>query len=176
MRSFAVLSGTGPDRTGLVAELTEFLLRNGANVEDSRMAVLGGDFAVIMLFSAEDSAIEEILSRREEISARTGLGIVMRRTSEGPASAPPSLLWRVRAVALDHQGIVHRFAQAVAERGVNILELKSDKSPAPVSGAPVFSMEMTVSVPAEEKPSGFREALVKIGEEAGVDIEIHPVS
>ena len=176
MRCFAVLSAIGPDRTGIVSDLTEHLLKMGANVEDSRMAVLGGDFAVILLFSAEESALEHILAGEERLAREAGLSLLLRRTSARPEAIGPSLLWRVTAVAMDHPGIVHRLAQAVARRTINILELSSQTAPAPVSGTPVFSLEMKVSVPAEHKPSVLREELRRLGEEEGADVEVHPLS
>ena len=176
MRSFAVVSAIGPDRTGIVSALTEYLLKRDANVEDSRMMVLGGDFAVILLFSAEDAALERILAEEENLARESGLSLLMRRTTAGPETKGPSLVWRVTAVAMDHPGIVHRLAQAVARRTINILELSSHTAPAPVSGTPVFSMEMKVSVPAEQKPSVLRDEMARLGEEEGVDIEVHPLS
>jgi glycine cleavage system transcriptional repressor len=175
MGSFAVLSAVGPDRTGLVAELSEFLLRRGANIEDSRMSVLGGDFAVILLFSAGEAELDDIVEAGGALGKATGLSVMLRRTAERPAPAGPSLVWRVRAVAMDHPGIVHRLAQAVARLGFNIVELQSHTAPAPVSGTPVFSMEMQVSVPAHEKPGLLRTELARIGEAEAVDIEIRPV-
>src|SRR6478736_5921429 len=46
-----VLTLTGPDRIGIVDEVTGLLLERGGNVETSRMARLGGEFAVLMLVS-----------------------------------------------------------------------------------------------------------------------------
>jgi glycine cleavage system transcriptional repressor len=175
MKSYAVLSAVGPDRTGLVADLSAFLLACGANVEESRMAVLGGDFAVILLFSVEDEAFRAIEGGVEALSARTGLSVILRKTRHEIALEQPSLVWRIRAVAMDHPGIVHRLAQAVADRSFNILELSSQTTPAPVSGTPVFSMEMTVAVPAGENPTVLRAELVRLGAEEGVDIEVHPL-
>src|SRR3954463_6083655 len=46
-----ILTLTGPDRIGIVDEVTGLLLDRGGNVETSRMARLGGEFAVLMLVS-----------------------------------------------------------------------------------------------------------------------------
>ena len=51
MRKNIVFTLTGTDRTGLVEEITKLLLDLGGNVETSRMARLGGEFAVLMLVS-----------------------------------------------------------------------------------------------------------------------------
>ena len=46
-----VLSALGPDRPGLVADITHYVTERGGNIEDSRMAVFGGEFGVMMLVS-----------------------------------------------------------------------------------------------------------------------------
>ena len=51
MQKNFVLTLTGPDRIGIVDEVTGLLLERGGNVETSRMARLGGEFAVLMLVS-----------------------------------------------------------------------------------------------------------------------------
>jgi glycine cleavage system transcriptional repressor len=174
MKTHAVLSAIGPDRPGLVATITDFLLKCGANVEDSRMAVLGGDFAVILLFSVGDADFARIEREKERLAAATGLALILRRTESRPAAAGASLVWQVKAVALDHPGIVYRLSEALAQRGINILELESHVASAPVSGTPVFSMDVKLSVPAAVKASELRAVLAKIGDEECVDIEIRP--
>ena len=50
-RTNVVFTLTGTDRIGLVDDITELLLALDGNVETSRMARLGGEFAVLMLVS-----------------------------------------------------------------------------------------------------------------------------
>jgi glycine cleavage system transcriptional repressor len=49
MQKTFVLTLTGPDRIGFVEKVTGLLLERGGNVETSRMARLGGEFAILML-------------------------------------------------------------------------------------------------------------------------------
>ena len=51
-----VLTLTGPDRIGIVESVTGLLVARGGNVEMSRMARLGGEFAILMLVSAAGRA------------------------------------------------------------------------------------------------------------------------
>ena len=39
-----VITAVGPDRVGLVGTITQFLLKEGCNIEDSMMAVFAGEF------------------------------------------------------------------------------------------------------------------------------------
>ncbi|MBZ0172189.1 MAG: hypothetical protein K8E66_07410, partial [Phycisphaerales bacterium] len=45
MKRWFVLSAIGQDRPGLVAELAQLVYDCDANLEDSRMTILGTDFA-----------------------------------------------------------------------------------------------------------------------------------
>ena len=56
MRTDVVFSLTGPDRVGIVEEVTAILLDLGGNVGPSRMARLGGEFAILMLVSMPDTS------------------------------------------------------------------------------------------------------------------------
>ena len=60
MRSDIVLTLTGTDRVGIVEEVTKVLLDLGANVETSRMARLGGEFAMLMLTSVSPNQASEL--------------------------------------------------------------------------------------------------------------------
>jgi len=51
MRNNLVFTLTGPDRIGIVEEVTQLLLEHDGNVETSRMVRLGGEFAILMLVS-----------------------------------------------------------------------------------------------------------------------------
>ena len=58
MLAYIVLTAIGPDRPGLVDEISSFLAARKINIEDSRMAVLGGEFAIIMLASGETGTVD----------------------------------------------------------------------------------------------------------------------
>ncbi|MCZ6785066.1 MAG: hypothetical protein O7G30_17340, partial [Proteobacteria bacterium] len=51
MKRWFILSAIGGDRPGLVADLARLIYDADANLEDSRMTILGSDFAVILLCS-----------------------------------------------------------------------------------------------------------------------------
>ena len=51
MRRWFILSAIGTDRPGLVADLAQLIYDCDANLEDSRMTILGNEFAAILLCS-----------------------------------------------------------------------------------------------------------------------------
>ena len=77
---YLVLTAVGTDRPGIVAELTALLAERGANVADSRMAVLGGEFALMMLVSAPAARLAEARGDVESAATRLGLELIVKDT------------------------------------------------------------------------------------------------
>ncbi len=142
----AVISTIGRDRPGIVNELAEAVARLDLNIEDSRMAVLGGEFAVLMSVSGNPSALAE-LDRHFAERARADDFAYLYRPTEDRAPTP-SLPFRVRVVAMDHPGIVHGIAQFFSSRNVNIRDLETESEHAAHTGTPIFNLTMTVELPA----------------------------
>jgi len=119
-----VISALGPDRPGLVAEVTHYVTERGGNIEDSRMAVLGGEFGVMMLVSGSPTEIGKIAGEIAGLEKVTGLSILTRETKSAEehrsVQAIPCV---VLCEALDNQGIVRAVSGALHKLGLNIVSL-----------------------------------------------------
>ncbi len=71
MDHHAVLTAIGADRPGLVDEVSAYVLERGGNLEDSRMVNLHGQFAMMLLVSGDEDAIDR-LTGRSRGACRTG--------------------------------------------------------------------------------------------------------
>ena len=167
-----VISAIGPDRTGLVDELTAALERHGANIADSRMINLRGRFAVVMLAEASTGA-EQLGEDISQTAEALGMTVTVR-LSEQEAEAPPkrSVPYRVRTYAMDQIGLVHRITHAMHLLGVNIEELDTRLEHAPHTGAPLFSMDMIIAVPPDVKVKSVRDELEELCDELNCDLDI----
>ncbi len=146
-KSYLVLTAVGPDRPGLVNEISSLVLAAGANLEDSRMAILGGEFALLMLVSGEDRAMREVEARSKELGSRLGLQLISKETSS--QQAPRDFLpYQIRVTGVDRPGIVQRVAAVLAGRGVNVASLESRLAFAPESGTPMFILEAALQIPS----------------------------
>ncbi|HEX8979421.1 MAG TPA: glycine cleavage system protein R [Parasulfuritortus sp.] len=154
-RDYLVITATGEDQVGLVQKFTSRILDAGCNIEESRMALLGGQFAMIMLVSGRWDALTKLEDRLTTVGAELGLTIVQKRTKEVERPAP-LVPYSINVVAMDHPGIVHNLANFFAQRGINIEELATDTYPAPHTGTPMFSVNMTVGIPADTHISTLR--------------------
>lgn len=147
-RDFLVITATGEDQVGLVQRFTSRIVDAGCNIEESRMSLLGGQFAIIMLVSGRWDALTKLEDRLTSVGAELGLTTVQKRTRE-LERRQPLVPYSINVVAMDHPGIVHNLANFFAQRGINIEELATDTYPAPHTGTTMFSVNMTVGVPAD---------------------------
>jgi len=170
MRSYLVLSALGPDRPGLVALIADHVTKNGGNVEESRMAVLGGEFGVMMLVSGSADALAAVERGLPSLGTQSGLGILARPTSaEAPERGLPCVLV---ASSLDQEGIVHSIAAALHDLGVNITSMETDSYFASMSGQPLFRLEARLDVPRGVGLTTLREQLAAIARKLDLDIDL----
>jgi glycine cleavage system transcriptional repressor len=177
MKRWFILSAMGRDRPGLVAELAELVLESSANLEDSRMTILGTDFAVILLCSsAEDGAGDRLAVGAKRLERDHGLTILLRHLDDGPRSALPAAgtrLYRLEAAGEDKAGIVASICRVLAERGVNIAELSSRSQPGP-GGSPNYQMTLSVEVPDSLDVRDLRQAIEDEADRLIIDVGLVP--
>jgi glycine cleavage system transcriptional repressor len=170
---FLVLSALGPDRPGLVAEVTEYLTERGGNVEDSRMAVLGAEFGILLLVSGTADEIAAIQRDVEALAERTGLGIIVRPTKSPEEHRRAEVIpCVVTAEALDQEGIVRSVSRALHAVGVNIVSLETSAYQAPVTGSQLFRMEVRIDVPTSITVGKVRKAMDAVAEAENLDIDV----
>ena len=142
----AVIATVAEDRPGLVSELSEIVHALALNIEDSRMTVLGGEFAVLMSVGGDEAALVSLEQKLGEQAAGGGFAYLFRRT--GDREHREHQLFTVTVEAMDHPGIVSGVTRFFSERGVNIRELTTETERAAHTGTPVFNLTMEVEVSA----------------------------
>jgi glycine cleavage system transcriptional repressor len=60
VKNYLVISAVGQDRPGLVDELSQTIYGCGCSIVDSRMAVLGGEFAMILMLGGNWNEIAKL--------------------------------------------------------------------------------------------------------------------
>ncbi len=169
-----VITCVGPDRPGLVGEVSRIVTGCGGNIQDSRMALLGGEFAIIMLVNVAAGRRTDLETELAAHGKAAGLSIGVRHTTATPAVAP-GRSYRVRADTMDHPGIVQQVAAFFAERQCNIAELETSVWPAAHTGTPMFTLDMEVSVPAALASRELREAFDHFCAETDLDASLEPL-
>ncbi|MCX6019378.1 MAG: transcriptional regulator [Chloroflexi bacterium] len=175
MRSQIVLTLTGADRIGLVEEVTRRLLDIEVNVETSRMARLGGVFAILLLVSLPTSRLPQLDDVLAALRSE-GFAVQSNRTADAAVRARAGYLpYQIEVVGADDEGIIHRIAQELARRGINIETLDTSTSPAPMTGATLFSMSALVVAP-RTLDGAWRSELEAIGGRMNVDVIVKRIA
>jgi glycine cleavage system transcriptional repressor len=171
----AVLTAVGADRPGLVDEVARYIAQRGGNLEDSRMVNLHGQFAMMMLVGGTPEVIRELGADLHVLAAESNVHAELTATGGGPAGAAMAMPYRLSAWSIDHPGLVQSVAHVLREHAVNIESAETSLNAAPVTGAPLFSMEFVISVPAETSPAALRAALGAVCDELNIDWQLSPV-
>ena len=122
MEQLIVISALGSDRPGIVESLSRAVLQHNGNILDSRMTVLGGEFAVLMLVSGSDATLDRLEAERDNLASELDLLITLKRTRPRDLQAR-ALPYEVEVVAMDNPGIVHEIANFFSRRSINIDDL-----------------------------------------------------
>lgn len=170
MRKYRILLCVGKDRPGIVDDISTVLYQGGANIEDSRMSVLGGCFSMMTLFSCTSEQMESIQVGLHKLK---GLGLdTFLHDAQDPTAAPrrPGLPLRFELTAMDHPGIVQKVVHLLHSHDVNIESLETQVTRAPLSGAPLFTLTLEATVPAEKPITRVKAQLEDLASEMNLDL------
>jgi glycine cleavage system transcriptional repressor len=167
------VTAVGLDRPGIVAAVSQVLYDLGGNIEDSRMAILGGHFAMMLIVAISDDAQPEDLEGALVEPARAlELITTVRPIAEAPSGPEPGAPYVVSVYGADKPGIVARVSQALADHKVNITDLATH-----VVGdqEPVYVMVLEVELPPGADADVIGSVLKNLGSELGVDVAVNPM-
>jgi glycine cleavage system transcriptional repressor len=172
MQKNFVLTVTGPDRIGIVERVTGLLFEHGGNVETSRMARLGGEFAILMLVSMPEDRVTGLGADLEDLAA-DGYKLTTTATDRAHAGGHPDWLpYQIEVEGADDEGIIHEVARYLSERGINIESVDSETTPAPISGSPLFAMTAQVVAPPTLAGQGWEAGLQEIADRMNLEIRV----
>jgi len=173
-KDHVILTAIGPDQVGLVEKISEFISRRGCNIDDSKMAVFCGEFAVIILISGDSGSLSKISSEYRGIENETGLSVSIK-TPSARKTAEFFLPYKLTATCMDHPGVVYQISGVLSSLGVNIESMETKTYSAPMSGTPLFQLEANVAVPARTNINSLRQRLEQLQRDENIDIEISPM-
>lgn len=170
MTTALVITAIGPDRPGIVNQLSDVAQRHGANWAGSRMASLAGQFAGIVHFEVADDRLEALASALQSLESESLRIVIMR--SDRPGGVAPMHRYRLELVGHDRPGIVRDLSRSLAERGVSIDELHTQVVSAAMSGGSLFKVKAMLAVPDTLPVDELRRGLEALANEMMVDVEL----
>jgi len=168
MNKSLVISALGNDKPGIVNELSKTILNQGGSISESRMTVLGGEFAMMLLVEGSQNCIDDIISKLEETGEKLNLTLIAKET-QNPESDKKRLPYQVTVVSMDHPGIVHNISDFLSSRNLNIEEIETRTYPAAHTGTLMFALDMIISVPVDSSIRALRDEFLVFCDDLNLD-------
>jgi glycine cleavage system regulatory protein len=171
MTTTMVFTFVGADKPGLVGKLAQTVGSHGGNWLESRMSELAGHFAGIVQVAVSET---ELPALRAALTALSGdeLTIVVAVAGPHGGDPDPSRHLHLSIIGNDRPGIVREVANALAARRINVREMETTITSAPMSGAPWFEAAVSVEVPAALDLAELNQQLDAIANALSVDIDM----
>lgn len=155
----------GHDRPGIIAETTSILAELGANLEDSTMTILRGHFAMVLVATAEVTAVEaeEALAT---LSVDASLIVTVREMPYEEPGSPLGTIYLLSVHGADRPGIVATVTGIVSEAGGNITDLSTRLS------GELYVLLAEVDLAGAVDPEQLSRDLATVGAELGVEVSL----
>ncbi len=164
----------GKDRPGLVESLARTVAEHGGNWLESRMCQLGGEFAGILrvhVAQEQSSALVNALRGLQE----QGLNVVVQPDrGEPPLGRAKTGL--VEIMGQDRPGIIREISHALASHQINVEELSSECSSAPMTGEKLFKAQAHLQIPENCNLAVVQKELEEIANDLMVEISLEEFS
>ena len=170
MSTSIVFTFIGNDKPGLVEKLSNTVSEQGGNWLESRMSQLAGYFAGIARVQISNDKAEQL---REALSALSGddLSINLEhRTTRYGTNDHKSI--KLSLLGNDRPGIIKELSSALAALHINVCEMNTNVTSAPMTAEPLFSASAEIQVPITLDLGGLSDKLDDIANQLDVDINL----
>jgi len=170
LRTSLVISFIGEDRPGLIEQISAAVSSHEGNWLESRMSQLAGKFAGIVRVGV---AAEHIAGMTEALHALDSQGLsVLVEASEISTDSGDREVLQLNMIGLDRPGIVRDVSQALAKYGINVLEMTTYITNAPMTGELMFNADASIEIPENVDIKDLHDQLEIITNDLAVEMEL----
>jgi len=174
MKQYLAVTAIGKDRPGLVHDVVRTIADCAASISESRMLGLGGEFAMQLLVSGNWHAMARLESELNRLAQDADLQLTLRRT-EARGLREDHVPYSVDVIGPDQSGIVAGLAGFFTSHNVEIGEVATRSYVASQTGAPMFSVQLMISVPTRVHIAQLREDFMDYCDSQNLDAILEPV-
>jgi glycine cleavage system regulatory protein len=167
MQSALVMTIIGMDRPGLIESIARLVAEHGGNWLESRMCRLGGEFAGILRINMPQGTLG-LIESLQGLQAQ-GITVIVRPDQPEPHRTKAKAA-SLSLIGQDRPGIIHQISAALANHSINVEELETECSSAPMSGETIFKAIARLQIPETCVISELRRELEEMGSELMVEI------
>lgn len=167
MESSLVFTLVGPDRPGLVQEVSNCVCKSGGNWDDCQLVQLSGYFAGLVRVRVDTERADALRTTLMDLN-----GLDVNIVQGGAESESSRHLLYLELLSADRVGIVSDISRILTGYGANIEELHSSTDSAPMTGETLFRMNAVLTVEQGFNVESFRKELEDLADELVVDTAI----
>ena len=160
-----IITAIGIDKPGLVDQISSIINDNDGNIENSKMVKIENQFAMIIDFYCSKN-LDTIKTKLGNIE---GLEITYKPVE---MSKEHNKINQYLISGADNQGIIKKVSSFLSKNNINIIELNTFVQLAPITGSPLFNMEITISYNDNHNIDKIYSKLSKLCENLNLDIKI----
>ena len=164
--NFAVITATGKDKPGLIAEITEVIARANGNIIDIEAFSMRGLFAIFMIMDCHSITIpfESLESQLLGIGREIGLEVIIEPYVAGRRKSGKKLVL-LTTLGKDRPGIVTRISRFLSQSKANIERIRM------TAYGELNAMEILIDINDIPVPiEDFKKNLDKACKEVGQDV------
>ena len=141
MDTSIILSIIGPDKPGIVSDISKIAKKHSGNIEKSRMIRLGDFFTIMVLITINKNNIKNL---NYELNNYSNYQISIHKL-ENTLKDITEYTHIIHLNGLDSEGIVYKITNELNKLNINIDELETNIQNAPMSGLALFSLTAKIT-------------------------------
>lgn len=165
-----IVSFISSDRPGIIESVSTVVNRHGGNWLESRMAHMAGKFVGIVRIGIEQPHVN--LLRDALLQLNTDTFTLTIDESIPTQSQETFATFSLGILGQDRPGIMQEVSIALAQCQINVIEMNTNITSAPMTAEPLFDAQGIIAVPLTIKETELAELLEKVANTLNVDISL----
>lgn len=163
MTNYLVVTAMGDNGPGIVNKLANVANECECDIVDSRMAIFGNEFTMIMLLSGSWTAINTLEAALTTLTVELGLLTVMKRSSKHLTQLYES---RLEAIfeGKDQRGTMQKITKIIASHSLDIAAVRSHAEENLETGQ-IQSVYFAINIPTNIDIEKVKQALTDVANE-----------
>lgn len=174
MLQHLVLTALGSYTPQLAEQFSKALTDSGCSITDSRMTMLGNNFAMITMLAGNWDSIAKLEDMLPKLEERLDIAIHSKRTELFKPSTG-LMPYAIDAVCSNRVSVVYELAKFFASNNIQIQEIYTSSYRASHTGSPMYSVHITVHIPTENSIASLRGDFMEFCDQLNLDAIMEPV-
>ena len=164
----------GKDQAGVINGLAQLATNSGCSVNKCQSGLLGDQCVITVLLSGTWNAVAKMETGLSALEKQYGLSRLCERTVL-PILEGAFIPYTVQLVALENPGIMYDISSFFIEMDINISHMDAECFEVSHTGAAMFSLNMTVNIPADTHIPDLRERFMLYCDDLNLDAVLEPI-